>query len=84
MSWSRNARLFAFEQNEGACLPIEPIINAVVGNLKFKGYISVEMFSRELLVEDLEIPRMYAARGKISNHGMSAFVLAVPGSSELQ
>ena len=66
MSWSRNARLFAFEEGQAGCLPIKPIIDAIVNGLDFKGYLSVETFSRKLLVEDPEIPARFAARGMTS------------------
>ncbi|KAL6863500.1 hypothetical protein ACO1O0_003755 [Amphichorda felina] len=38
MSWSRNARLFAFEHNRGAYLPIEPILDVIIRQLKYKGW----------------------------------------------
>ncbi|KAK4940029.1 hypothetical protein LTR10_019766 [Elasticomyces elasticus] len=63
MSWSRNARLFAFEKEQDGCLPIEPILNAIVHGLNFRGYLSVETFSRELFSKDDDLPARYAARG---------------------
>ncbi len=63
MSWSRNARIFAFEEHENGCLPIEPILKAIVQGLKFEGYLSVEIFSRKLFDKDPAVPGQYAARG---------------------
>lgn len=63
MSWSRNARLFAFEKEENGCLPIEPILKAIIDGLKFRGYLSVEIFSQKLFSDDDDIPSRYAARG---------------------
>ncbi|KAJ3545831.1 hypothetical protein NM208_g2316 [Fusarium decemcellulare] len=59
MSWSRNARLFAFE---GGCLPVEPVLEAIVKGLKFEGIISMETFSKQLFDDDRQIPARYAAR----------------------
>jgi 4-hydroxyphenylpyruvate dioxygenase len=63
MSWSRNARLFAFEEDEGGCLPIVPIVDAIMNGLNFKGYVSVEIFSPYLFEEDREVPSTFASRG---------------------
>jgi 4-hydroxyphenylpyruvate dioxygenase len=62
MSWSRNARLFAFEPEEGGCLPIEPVLDAVMKRLKFTGYVSMELFSKKLFDANPKIPETYARR----------------------
>ena len=62
MSWSRNARLFASEPAGEGCLPLEPFLDAVMRRLNFKGYISMEMFSRKLFDADPGIPEQYARR----------------------
>lgn len=62
MSWSRSARLFAFEDDQNGCLPIEPILDAVIHGLKFKGYVSVETFSRKLFEEDTDLSAKFAVR----------------------
>ncbi|KAH7111735.1 sugar phosphate isomerase [Dactylonectria estremocensis] len=62
MSWSRNARLFAFEATEDGCLPLEPVVDAVMKGLKYKGFISMETFSKKLFDDDPEIPKLYAAK----------------------
>ena len=67
MSWSRNARLFPFEEEHGGYMPIVPIARAVVNDLGYRGWVSMEMFSRYLLDEkDQEIPERFARRAMAS------------------
>lgn len=61
MAWSRNARLFAWEGQNG-CLPLGPVVDAIFHGLKFKGYVSMETFSRHLFDRDPETPGRFAAR----------------------
>ncbi|KAI9735847.1 MAG: hypothetical protein M1834_001312 [Cirrosporium novae-zelandiae] len=63
MSWSRNARLFAFE--EPGYLPILDVLHAITDEdgLKFKGWISMELFSRTMADPKKEVPRQHAERG---------------------
>jgi 3-dehydroshikimate dehydratase len=62
MSWSRNARLFAYEEDRGGYLPIELVVRAIVHGLGYSGWISLELFSRELFGSNPEIPLKYAVR----------------------
>ena len=62
MSWSRNARLFAYEGEHGGCLPIEKIMDTLVVRMGYRGLISAEMFSRHLFDPRLDVPDEYAAR----------------------
>lgn len=67
MSWSRNARLFPFEEEHGGYMPVVPIAKAVVNELGYRGWISLEMFSRFLLDEsDQAIPERFAQRAMVS------------------
>ncbi|TPX11259.1 uncharacterized protein E0L32_001077 [Thyridium curvatum] len=63
MSWSRNARAFAFEEEYNAYLPVEQIANAIIDGLGYRGYISMELFSRTLAYEGEHIPAEHAQRG---------------------
>ncbi|PMD29197.1 xylose isomerase-like protein [Hyaloscypha variabilis F] len=63
MSWSRNARLFAFEEGRGGCLPVALVIDAIINKLNFRGLLTLEVFSRELLENDASVPNNFAARG---------------------
>ena len=62
MSWSRNARLFPFEQDLGGYMPIVPIARAIVNDLGYRGWISMEIFSRHLASSDAKIPAECATR----------------------
>lgn len=66
MSWSRNARLFPYEQGLGGYLPIESVMVAIVNGLGYDGWVSMELFSKELWEVDPEIPARYAARAEAS------------------
>lgn len=62
MSWSRNARLFACEEERGGYLPIEEVVRAITEGLGYKGWISMELFSRTLLEKGEDVPREHAER----------------------
>jgi 4-hydroxyphenylpyruvate dioxygenase len=62
MSWSRNARLFAYEEDRGGYLPVELAVRAIVHGLLYSGWISLELFSRELFKSNPEVPLEYASR----------------------
>ncbi|KIW04197.1 uncharacterized protein PV09_04505 [Verruconis gallopava] len=63
MSWSRNARAFAYEKDRGAYLPIEPIARAIIEGLGYKGFISMELFSRTMAEPGEHVPEEHAKRG---------------------
>jgi 4-hydroxyphenylpyruvate dioxygenase len=63
MSWSRNARAFAYEENRGAYLPVEDIARAIIHDMGYKGYISMELFSRTMSEEGWHVPAEHARRG---------------------
>jgi 4-hydroxyphenylpyruvate dioxygenase len=63
MSWSRNARLFPYEVDRGAYMPVVEIVKVVLKELKFEGWISMELFSRSLAEADSSVPEAHATRG---------------------
>lgn len=63
MSWSRNARVFPFEYDRGAYLPVVEIARAFTHGLGYKGWISLELFSRTMSDPDPTVPRTHAQRG---------------------
>lgn len=63
MTWSRNARLFAYEEDRGAYLPVHAVLDTIINKLGYRGWISLETFSRELALRDSSIPAVYAKRG---------------------
>lgn len=66
MSWSRNARLFPFE--EGSYLPILDVLRAITESdgLDYKGWISMELFSRTMAEPEPSVPAEHARRAMVS------------------
>lgn len=65
MSWSRNARLFMFEEDRGGYLPVLAVLKAICDEktgLGYKGWISAELFNRSLLEEGGNVPKEHAER----------------------
>ncbi|KAL4894067.1 xylose isomerase-like protein [Aspergillus ambiguus] len=62
MSWSRNARLFAFEEDRGGYLPVLETARAFF-DTGFEGWVSLELFSRTLADPDPTTPQRHAQRG---------------------
>lgn len=66
MSWSRNARLFAFEEDRGAYLPVLEVSKAFTApqpkGLGFDGWVSMELFSRTMAEKDPSVPEEHARR----------------------
>ncbi|KUJ23216.1 4-hydroxyphenylpyruvate dioxygenase [Mollisia scopiformis] len=62
MSWSRNARLFAFE--EGGYLPVLDVTKAIIEGLNYRGWVSMELFSRTMSEPGKEVPISHARRAK--------------------
>ncbi|RAK97107.1 sugar phosphate isomerase/epimerase family protein [Aspergillus ibericus CBS 121593] len=62
MNWSRNARLFAFEEERGGYLPIEETARAFF-DTGFEGWVSLELFSRTLAEEGRGVVVEHARRG---------------------
>lgn len=62
MSWSRNARLFAFEEDRGGYLPVLDVARAFF-DTGFEGWVSLELFSRTLADPDPATPMRHAQRG---------------------
>lgn len=63
MSWSRNARCFMYENERGGYLPVEKVARAIVDGLGYKGWISMELFSRTMSDPRPEVPKEHASRG---------------------
>ncbi|EXJ86762.1 hypothetical protein A1O3_03716 [Capronia epimyces CBS 606.96] len=60
MSWSRNARLFAFE--EGGYLPVLEITRTILQDLRYQGWVSMELFSQSMADPDPLVPETHARR----------------------
>lgn len=62
MNWSRNARLFALEEDRGGYLPVLEVVEAFVG-FGFSGWVSLELFNRSLAEPHSGVPGSHAKRG---------------------
>ena len=62
MSWSRNARLYAFETDLGGYLPLERICRAIFVQLGWEGWVSMEMFNKSLYQTSPEMVGKLATR----------------------
>ncbi|QYT00512.1 AP_endonuc_2 domain-containing protein [Trichoderma simmonsii] len=62
MSWSRNARLFYGEGQHGAYLPVRRILDVIIHDLGYQGWLSFEVFNRALLEKDGRVPETMARR----------------------
>jgi 4-hydroxyphenylpyruvate dioxygenase len=63
MMWSRNARTFMYETDRGAYLPAEDVARAIIEGLGYKGWVSMELFSRTMSDEGENVPKEHARRG---------------------
>ncbi|CAI7637427.1 unnamed protein product [Penicillium bialowiezense] len=63
MNWSRNARLFMYEEERGGYLPVEEVVRVIVEELGYKGWMSLELFSRTVAEPGDQVPVEHAQRG---------------------
>lgn len=66
MNWSRNARAYIYETERGAYLPVEDVARALIEDLGYKGFVSMELFSRTMAEEGDEVPEQHARRGMVA------------------
>jgi len=62
MAWSRNARLFPFETERKAYLPIWRICHAIFVEMKWEGWASAEIFNQTTFGTGQEVVREHATR----------------------
>lgn len=83
MSWSRNARLYAFETAAGGYLPVERICRALFVQLGWEGWVSMEMFHKSLYDEaDTDMASKLATRAAISWSKFLEFLERGSGEAE--
>lgn len=66
MMWSRNGRLFYGEEDRGAYLPVRQILQVIIGELGYRGWVSMEYFNNVLGETDAGIPEDHARRAQQS------------------
>ncbi|CAI9634347.1 unnamed protein product [Alternaria burnsii] len=62
MSWSRNCRLFYGESSRGAYLPVKDVAHAIIKDIGFDGWVSMELFNRVMNSEDHGVVEELAER----------------------
>ncbi|KAF1816754.1 xylose isomerase-like protein [Eremomyces bilateralis CBS 781.70] len=62
LSWSRNCRLFYGEERFGGYLPIKLISLAIIHELRYEGWVSMELFNRIMADPSQHIPEHLASR----------------------
>ncbi|KAK9358986.1 xylose isomerase-like protein [Lipomyces starkeyi] len=63
MIWSRNSRVFPYETDRNAYLPIEKIVRSWVYDWGYRGWMSYEVYHRDLSDPSGSIPQDFAERG---------------------
>lgn len=62
MSWSRNCRLFYGETERGAYLPVRDVAHAIIKEIGFEGWVSMELFNRAMERRDGDVVEELARR----------------------
>ncbi|KAK9234911.1 xylose isomerase-like protein [Lipomyces kononenkoae] len=62
MIWSRNTRVFPYETDHNAYLPIEKIVHSWVYDWGYRGWMSYEVYHRDLFDPSPSIPHDFAER----------------------
>ena len=73
MTWSRNARLFPFEEERGGYLPVMKIME-VITDVGYSGYISLELFSRTMSEKGEHVVSSHAERAIRSWKKVAAYM----------
>lgn len=63
MNWSRNARLFPYEEDLGGYMPVVQVAKVFLHDLGYSGWVSMELFSRTMSDPSPDIPHNHAQRG---------------------
>ncbi|MCJ1441168.1 MAG: hypothetical protein MMC23_001654 [Stictis urceolatum] len=63
MTWSRNARLFPFEEHLGSYLPVLELLKVWLVDLGYRGFLGFEVFNKSLFESGSDVPVRHAERG---------------------
>lgn len=66
MSWSRNCRLFYGESDRGAYLPVKDVAHAIINEIGYDGWVSMELFNRVMNSREKGVVEELAERAAIS------------------
>ncbi|KAF1833241.1 3-dehydroshikimate dehydratase [Decorospora gaudefroyi] len=80
MSWSRNCRLFYGETERGAYLPVKDVVHAIIKEIGYEGWISMELFNRAMNRKDNAVVEELAERAAIAWTKMGRDLQLDPGT----
>ena len=66
MSWSRNCRLFYGETERGAYLPVRDVAHAIINDIGYDGWVSMELFNRVMNKKEHSVVEELAERAAVS------------------
>ena len=66
MSWSRNCRLFYGEKDHGGYLPVKDVAEAIIKEIGYDSWVSMELFNRVMNRTEKNIPEQLAERAASS------------------
>ncbi|KAK5044756.1 hypothetical protein LTR84_010530 [Exophiala bonariae] len=84
MLWSRNARLFPFEDDRRAYLPIWKICYALFVEMKWEGWVSEEVFHKSLYTPGDTVVSDLAKRAKVSWDLLDEKLSLAAGNSQVR
>lgn len=70
MQWSRNIHLFPCEPDRGGYLPIIDSARVWFEEAGYRGWVSMEVFSRSMSEKDEIVPRTHAQRGVATSEAL--------------
>lgn len=83
MSWSRNCRLFYGESQHGAYLPVKEVAHAIINEIGYDGWVSMELFNRAMERTDKRVVEELAERAATGWRNMVADLgLQVDGGAQ--
>lgn len=83
MNWSRNARLFYGEKGRGGYLPVLDVVKVIIDGLGYKGWVSMELFSRTLAETGEEVPKEHARRARVAWEKLEKEICELAEKSEV-
>ncbi|KAH8701897.1 4-hydroxyphenylpyruvate dioxygenase [Talaromyces proteolyticus] len=66
MTWSRNCRLFVFENDRGGYMPVVDLAKVIFHDIGFQGWVSMELFSRSMASAERNVPVSHADRASVA------------------
>jgi len=65
MSWSRNCRLFYGETDRRAYLPVRQVVDTIINEIGYRGWVSMELFNRRMESSESDVVEELASRAAL-------------------